>query len=86
MNLRLDYSGLTLDAQVQIARAAWENELPRPLIFDNCEDEALPGLSASDGGSRVLVSSRREQWDAQPERSDQWPWYAVRHRQRSVVA
>ena len=65
MNLRLDYSGLTLDAQVQMVRAAWENELPRLLIFDNCEDEALlRAFRPVTGGSRVLVTSRREQWDA----------------------
>ena len=45
--------------------AAWENELPRLLIFDNCEDEALlRAFRPVTGGSRVLVTSRREQWDA----------------------
>jgi tetratricopeptide (TPR) repeat protein len=65
MNLRLDYSGLRLEDQVQIVRAAWESELPRLLIFDNCEDEALlRAFRPVTGGSRVLVTSRREQWDA----------------------
>ena len=65
MNLRLDYSGLKLEDQVQMVRAAWESELPRLLIFDNCEDEALLwAFRPVTGGTRVLVTSRREQWDA----------------------
>jgi tetratricopeptide (TPR) repeat protein len=65
MNLRLDYSSLKLDDQVQMVRAAWESELPRLLIFDNCEDEALlRAFRPVTGGSRVMVTSRREQWDA----------------------
>jgi hypothetical protein len=65
MNLRLDYSGLKLEDQVQMVRAAWESELPRLLIFDNCEDEALlRAFRPVTGESRVLLTSRREQWDA----------------------
>lgn len=65
MNLRLDYSGLKLEVQVQMVRAAWESEVPRLLIFDNCEDEALlRAFRPVTGESRVLATSRREQWDA----------------------
>jgi tetratricopeptide (TPR) repeat protein len=65
MTLRLDYSALKLEDQVQLVRAAWESDLPRLLVFDNCEDEALfAAFRPVTGGSRVLVTSRREQWDA----------------------
>ncbi len=61
---RVDYSTLPLDDQIRLVLAAWQSPLPRLLIFDNCEDEALlaewrPRM----GGCRVLVTSRRGQWD-----------------------
>ncbi len=59
----LDSDGLELAAQVRRVRAAWEEPLPRLLIFDNCEDEALlDEWRPKTGGSRVLVTSRRGQW------------------------
>src|SRR5262249_43652946 len=51
--------------------AEWERDIPRLLIFDNCDD--LPGHTAEQqlmerlpkgGGCRVLVTSRRGQWRA----------------------
>ena len=39
------------------------NKLPRLLIFDNCEDEAvLEDWMPSSGGGRVLVTARRGAW------------------------
>lgn len=42
---------------------AWQEPIPRLLIFDNCEDEALLAkwLPVS-GGSAVLLTSRRAHW------------------------
>jgi len=41
LELRPDFSNLSLDDQVQLVLAAWQSPLPRLLVFDNCEDEAL---------------------------------------------
>ena len=65
MNLRLDFSSLKLEDQVHAVRSAWESELPRLLIFDNCEDDRLlRAFRPVSGGSRVLVTSRQEQWSS----------------------
>lgn len=62
----LPLAGLDQAAQVAQVQAAWQQPVPRLLIFDNCEDQALlrqwlPRL----GGCRVLVTCRRQSaWDA----------------------
>jgi tetratricopeptide (TPR) repeat protein len=64
---------LSLDERVARVRRQWESELPRLLVFDNCDDwtSAAGELSAEVllgewmphiGGSRVLVTSRRQDW------------------------
>lgn len=66
LDLRPDFGNLPLEDQVCLVLSAWCGPLPRLLIFDNCEDEDLlarwlpPG-----GGARVLVTSRRGQWNAE---------------------
>ncbi len=46
-------------------QAAWREALPRLLVFDNCEDEALLAeWRPPSGGCRVLVTSRRSRWSA----------------------
>ncbi|HEX6292081.1 MAG TPA: tetratricopeptide repeat protein [Herpetosiphonaceae bacterium] len=65
MDLRPEFDGLPLATQVNLVRAAWERALPRLLVFDNCEDEALLGAwRPTHGGCRILVTSRRHHWDA----------------------
>ncbi|MBR8837493.1 MAG: tetratricopeptide repeat protein [Stigonema ocellatum SAG 48.90 = DSM 106950] len=61
---RTDYSKLPLAEQVLLVSSAWQSPVPRLLVFDNCEDELLlkqwrPPI----GGCRVLLTSRRTQWD-----------------------
>lgn len=64
MNLRPDYHMLPLEEQVQLVRAAWQSPIPRLLIFDNCEDESLlEQWRPPTGGCRILVTSRRTEWD-----------------------
>lgn len=64
MNLRPDYHTLPLEEQVQLVRAAWQSPIPRLLVFDNCEDESLlEAWRPPAGGCRILVTSRRTQWD-----------------------
>ena len=63
MKLRDDFGSLPLNDQVQHVAAEWQGPLPRLLVFDNCEDEALlASWRPRAGGCRVLVTSRREIW------------------------
>ncbi len=65
LNLRADYVTLKIDEQVGLVLAAWQSPLPRLLIFDNCEDEGLlMRWRPPSGGCCVLVTSRRDRWDA----------------------
>jgi tetratricopeptide (TPR) repeat protein len=53
-----------LESQIALVLARWQLPIPRLLIFDNCEDEALLAQwRPSSGGCRVLVTSRRSHWD-----------------------
>jgi tetratricopeptide (TPR) repeat protein/transcriptional regulator with XRE-family HTH domain len=64
LDLRPDFAQLTLDQQVKLVRAAWEEPVPRLLVFDNCEDPKLVQRWRPErGGCRVLVTS---QWLAWP--------------------
>ena len=58
-----DVAGVALAEQVRLVRAAWEGDLPRLLVFDNCEDQALlERWRPTSGGACVLVTSRRGWW------------------------
>jgi tetratricopeptide (TPR) repeat protein len=64
MDLRPDFAALALEDQARLVMSAWRSGLPRLLIFDNCEDEAeLAHWRPPGGGSRVLVTARRDHWD-----------------------
>lgn len=52
-----------LEERVRRVKDAWQGVLPRLLVFDNCEEEALlEAWRPSSGGCRVLVTSRRSYW------------------------
>jgi tetratricopeptide (TPR) repeat protein len=54
-----------LDDQVRLVLMAWRSSLPRLLVFDSCEDQALLARwRPPTGGCRVLVTTRRAAWDA----------------------
>src|SRR5262249_51645589 len=63
----LDLPGLetlALDERAARVRQAWQSAIPRLLVFDNCEDETLlDQWRPTSGGCRVLLTSRRAQWD-----------------------
>jgi transcriptional regulator with XRE-family HTH domain len=63
LQLCADFDTLPLDEQVRRVVVAWTSPLPRLLVFDNCEDEALlDQWCPAHGGCRVLVTSRRCHW------------------------
>jgi tetratricopeptide (TPR) repeat protein len=64
LSLHPEFHTLPLIDQVQLVQAAWQSPLPRLLVFDNCEDEALLAQwQPPHGGCRVLVTSRRASWE-----------------------
>jgi tetratricopeptide (TPR) repeat protein len=64
LDLRPDFAALPLEDQVRLVMSAWRSDLPRLLVFDTCEDEAeLARWRPPGGGSRVLVTARRDRWD-----------------------
>jgi tetratricopeptide (TPR) repeat protein len=64
MELHWDFHTLPFEERVQAVMSAWQSELPRLLVFDNCEDEdLLDRWLPPTGGCRVLVTSRRSSWD-----------------------
>ncbi|MEM7346335.1 MAG: FxSxx-COOH system tetratricopeptide repeat protein [Chloroflexota bacterium] len=64
MELRSDFGKRPLAEQVKLVQAAWQNPVPRLLVFDNCEDPALLAQwRPSSGGCRVLVTSRYADWE-----------------------
>lgn len=63
MGLYQEADRLTLADKTGRVQKAWQEPIPRLLIFDNCEEEAL--LAAwlpKTGGCRVLLTSRRGDW------------------------
>ena len=63
LDLRPDFGDLKQDEQVELVKAAWRQETPRLLVFDNCEDPALiEAWAPKTGGCRVLITSRRQRW------------------------
>jgi hypothetical protein len=64
LDLRPNYGDLSLDDQVSLVKAAWQEPVPRLLVFDNCEDPSLVAKwRPSSGGCRVLLTSRRLDWE-----------------------
>ncbi|HEV7666907.1 MAG TPA: FxSxx-COOH system tetratricopeptide repeat protein [Thermoanaerobaculia bacterium] len=65
LGLHSGFDTLTSEQQVRLVETAWQSPLPRLLIFDNCEEEELlRRRRPSFGGARVLVTSRKAEWDA----------------------
>lgn len=64
LNLHPAYAELDLSDQLTLLRSAWQRMIPRLLIFDACEDEqTLSKWRPTTGGARVLLTSRRPNWD-----------------------
>lgn len=64
LNLSPDYDQLPQEQQVTLVQRAWQENIPRLLIFDNCEEESLlDQWRPTTGGCHVLVTSRCQRWD-----------------------
>jgi len=58
------FDASTLEQQVRMVKEVWEGPLPRLLVFDNCEEEELlHRWRPRFGNARVLITSRRPEWD-----------------------
>jgi tetratricopeptide (TPR) repeat protein len=59
-----NFAALSFEDQVRRVLSAWQSPLPRLLVFDNCEAEALLAQwRPPTGGARVLVTSRCGTWN-----------------------
>ena len=55
---------LDLPQQVAFVQQEWQSPIPRLLVFDNCENEALlHQWRPTTGGCRILVTSRLAHWE-----------------------
>lgn len=61
--LQPGYDELSLSEQVKMVQRAWQEPLPRLLIFDNCTDHALlTQWRPASGGCCILLTSRNSRW------------------------
>jgi hypothetical protein len=60
LNLAPNFESLPLAERIRLVWTAWQQPIPRLLIFDNCEDEALLAQwRPPAGGGRILLTGRR---------------------------
>ncbi len=61
--IRLNVRMLPVEEQIKLVLSCWQNQLPRLLVFDNCEDETLLARwRPPRGGCRIVVTGRRRSW------------------------
>lgn len=66
LHLHSGFDSLPLTDQVGLVARAWHSDLPRLLIFDNCDDEApFVDWCPRSGACRVLLTSRRSTWSGE---------------------
>lgn len=64
LDLRPDFAERSLEEQVRLVQAAWQQPSPRLLVFDNCEEpDLLARWRPTSGGCRLLITSRRRDWE-----------------------
>src|ERR1700694_2390253 len=60
---QLDFDQLSREDKIAAVVADWESQMPRLLIFDNCEEEALLlDWLPRTGESRVLITAQKIHW------------------------
>lgn len=58
-----EWASLPLEERARLVALAWQEPLPRLLVFDGCEDDAtLRRWRPTSGGCRVVLTSRRSRW------------------------
>lgn len=63
--LHPNFTQIPFAKQIELVQQAWEETLPRLLIFDNCETpELLQKWQPTVGGCHILITSRRGRWPA----------------------
>ena len=63
--LRPDYADLGLDDQIHAVLRTWQSDTDRLLVFDDChDDELLREWLPTTGKAKILVTSRRTEWDS----------------------
>ena len=68
MSLFQDAEQLTLNEKVDQVQEAWQQPIPRLLIFDSCEDESyLAQWLPTTGSCCVLTTSTRTNWSQSPQ-------------------
>jgi DNA-binding SARP family transcriptional activator len=73
MGLYRDADQLTLVDQLGRVQRAWQEAIPRLLVFDNCEEERLlADWMPVTGGCRILLTSRRNDWSRELQATE-WP-------------
>jgi len=83
LDLHPNFQMLPLHDQMRLILAAWQSELPRLLVFDNCEDPLLlQRWQPTSGGCRMLVTSRYTRWN--PTQVDCKIWLGLLDRDRSI--
>lgn len=61
--LRPDFDSLPLEEQIKLVQRAWQEDIPRLLVFDNCEDENLfTKWRPLTGGCKIIITTRRVGW------------------------
>jgi tetratricopeptide (TPR) repeat protein len=64
--LYADDANVSLPDQVAQVRAAWRQDVPRLLVFDNCDDNEIEQVvnewKPASGGCRILITGRRGWW------------------------
>lgn len=58
-----EWASLALEERARLVTLAWQEPLPRLLVFDGCEDDAtLRHWRPTSGGCRVVLTSQRSRW------------------------
>jgi tetratricopeptide (TPR) repeat protein len=58
-----EFESRSLEERVRLVTTGWQSAVPRLLVFDNCEEEALlETWRPTSGGCRMLMTSRRALW------------------------
>lgn len=71
LQVQPDFHTLPLKDQAAVVYRAWQQSIPRLLVFDNCDSDDAEALvqqyRPTTGGCRILITSRRATWNDTPD-------------------